>query len=94
MGTRIGAWKTKNCQLTVWQNPEGISFQFGKHYKDKKTGEWKESKKLYADELPHVIEMFRSAVQWSQNREKMESSTQVATPVASIVKSIVNKLQE
>ena len=94
MGTRIGAFKTKNCQLTVWQNPEGISFQFGKHYKDKKTGEWRESKRLYADELPHIIDMLQRAVQWSQNRTNLESSGAVTEPISSVVKNVMDKLRE
>jgi hypothetical protein len=94
MGTRIGAFKSKSAQLVIWQNSQGISFEFGKHYKDKHTGEWKKTDKLYADELAQIADMFKRAAIWTENRANMEKSMQDATRASEIVKTVVSKIKE
>ena len=69
MTTRIGAFKTGGCQLTVWQRPEQITFEFAKAYRDKKTGQWKQAKTIYVNELKAIGDMFLRAAEWAARRD-------------------------
>jgi len=95
MGTRIGAFKTKNCQLVIWKNDKGISFTFGKHYKNKQTGEWKKTETIYSDELVFLADMFQRAADWASKQERHEQQLPENTAqVRNVVTGIVNKLSE
>jgi hypothetical protein len=95
MGTRIGAFKTKNCQLVIWKNDKGISFTFGKHYKDKQTGEWKKTETIYSDELLQLADMFRRAGLWASKQENLEEPLPENTSqLRDVVSGIVSKLSE
>lgn len=95
MGTRIGAFKAKNAQLVIWESPTGISFTFGKHYKDKRTGEWKKTETLYPDELRLIADMFKRAADWvvSTDQIKQPEPGPMAR-IGDITSNIINKLAE
>jgi len=95
MGTRIGAFKTKNTQLVIWQNDRGISFTFAKHYKDKQTGEWKKTETIYAEELHELADMFTRANQWAENKKLFEKRPQDnISRVDDVIMDLINKLKE
>ena len=60
----IGNWKYKGLQLTAWQGTDKISFTFKKAYKDKATGEWKEGKHLFPEEIAAAADLFTRAETW------------------------------
>ena len=94
MATRIGAFKAKTSQLVIWQNQHGISFAFGKHYKDKQTGEWKESKSIYADELKDIGEMFLRAAQWAAKKNCTEPLPQGVARINNVIEGITAQLKD
>lgn len=94
MGQRLGAFKAKNAQLVIWDNEGRISFEFAKHYKDKQTGQWREGKIIYAEELRQIGEMFLRAAAWSKNKVAETQLPKNTEKAGNLAQTIINKLQE
>jgi len=70
-------------KLTAWGGERGLSWQFRKSYKDKKTGEWKETNYLSAWDLDALISLCAQAKEYlSEQRlaEKGDSPREEAAP--------------
>jgi hypothetical protein len=94
MATRIGAFKSGSSQLVVWNDANRITFSFQKHYKNKKTGEWKESKTIFADELQGLAEMFQRASEWAKKLDCGKPLPKGFVALNTVVEAITNKIKE
>lgn len=78
----IAEWKSEasNLRLSAWKNDKGLSFSFNKRYKDKGTGEWKDSKYLYDNDLRAAQEIIQQALAFIAQKDTDASiSTAAAT---------------
>lgn len=67
-------FKNKGVSVAVWNTKNGgYSFSLQKRYKDKQTGEWKESRYYYKDELESLIDLLKEAVGYAASRSEHES---------------------
>ena len=64
-GTSIAIWETRNG---------GHSFSIQKRYKDKQTGEWKDSKYWFKEELESLIVMLKACLEYSSDRSAHEEA--------------------
>jgi len=57
-------WKERGLSLTKWNGREPGTFQYSiqKTYKDKTTGEYKESKIIFENELPILKKLLAQAI--------------------------------
>lgn len=94
MSTRIGAFKSNGSQLIIWQRSDQITFSFAKHYKDKKTGEWREAKTLYADELRGIADMFARAAEWASKRDCGQALPKGIVHIDNVLEAITTKIKE
>lgn len=94
MGQRLGAFKAKNAQLIIWENNGRLSFEFGKHYKDKQTDQWKETKTLYIEELREVGEMFLRAATWAANKQGAVQLPKNTETAKAVVENVLDKMKE
>lgn len=69
-------------KLSGWEGERGISWQLRKSYKDKETGEWKESKYLSNWDLDAVISLAAQAKEHAAERRKAEKQAPVEAPPA------------
>jgi len=74
MNKPVQDFKNKGVSVAVWNTKNGgYSFSLQKRYRDKQSGEWKESKYYYKDELEALIELLKEAVTYATNRSEHES---------------------
>ena len=67
--------KDKGLSVAVWETRNGgHSFSVSKRYKDKQSGEWKDSKYLFKDDLESLIVMLQTAINYSSNKEAHEEA--------------------
>lgn len=92
MGQRLGAFKTKQSQLVIWENNGKLSFEFAKHFKDKQTQQWKQTKVLYAEELRDIGEMFLRAATWVANKNKLAPLPQGMSTLKDVATQIIETL--
>jgi hypothetical protein len=70
----------KNKYCTVWPAGQyGRNLEVKKSYKDKKTGEWKESTKFFENEIPALFEALKEVMSLlnGQDAEAIENVTNV-----------------
>lgn len=65
-------------KLTGWQGERGISWNLSKRYKDKETGEWKESKYLNDWDLSAIASLAAQAAEYNAERRKAAKGGAVA----------------
>lgn len=94
MGTRLGTFKAKGAQIVVWENDGRFSFEFGKFFRDKQTGQWKSTKVLYGDELREIGEMFLKAAKWSANKQAATQLPKNVEPTKAITSEVMTKVKE
>ena len=69
----VKTFKEKGLQLAIWESRNGgYSYTISKRYKDKQTGEWKDSKYLYKDDIEALQLMVQSAISYSHDRAEHE----------------------
>ena len=71
-------------KLTGWQKERGLSWQLSKSYKDKESGDWKESKSLTDWDLDAIVSLVAQAKEHKakQRLEEKYGSKEGASPVA------------
>lgn len=85
------SWNMGGVQIAMWVNDKGASFTLQKRYKDQASGEWKESKYLYASDLAALAALIPSAVGASLNVKRGQSAqVGVSEPVAQDVPSAID----
>lgn len=67
-------------KLTAWEGDRGLSWNLSKRYKDKETGEWKESKYLTDWDLDAIASLVSQAKEFNAERRR---ATREATAAAS-----------
>ncbi len=70
-------------KLTGWQGAHSISWNLSKRYKDKETGEWKESKYLNDWDLSAIASLVAQAAEFNAERRraaKGEAATEDGPP--------------
>lgn len=69
-------------KLTAWEGERGISWNLSKRYKDKETGEWKESKYLTDWDLDAISSLVAQAKEFNAERRRAsrETATGTGTP--------------
>lgn len=94
MAIRLGSFKAKGCQLVIWQRGEQLSFEFGKFYKDKRSGEWKKSNVLFLEELREIGDMFIRAAKWGATKNSTQPLPKNVEPVESVMNNLVTQIKE
>lgn len=74
MNKPLQDYKNKGVSVAVWEARNGgYSYSIQKRYKDKQSGDWKESKYYYKEEVEGLIELLQEAVKYASNRSEHES---------------------
>ena len=80
MNKPVKDFKNKGVSVAVWSAKNGgYSFSLQKRYKDKQSGEWKESRYYYKEELESLIELLKEAVNYASNRAEHEAQETTAS---------------
>lgn len=65
----VTSYKEKGLQVAVWENRTGgYSYTISKRYKDKQSGEWKDSKYLYKEDMEALTLLIQSALSYAHDR--------------------------
>ena len=62
MAKPIEAFSYKGIEVAVWENEKGVTFSVRKRYLDKSTGEWKDGKFLFVEEVSLLIVLLQRAL--------------------------------
>jgi hypothetical protein len=69
MNKPVQNFRNKGLDVAIWETRTGgISLTIRKTYKDKQTGEYKESKYLFKEDAERLIELLQEAVKYAGNR--------------------------
>lgn len=69
MNKPIQDFKHKGVSVAVWNAKNGgYSFSIQKRYKDKQSGEWKESRYYFKEEIDGLIELLKEASNYAHGR--------------------------
>lgn len=67
--------KKRGVEVVVWGNADRPSISIRKSYKDKQTGEYKESKSLFPSELQDLVDCIYNVQTWIENNKSPEPGT-------------------
>jgi len=71
MNKPVKDFKEKGVSVAVWETRNGgYSISISKRYKDKVSGEWKESKYWFKEDLGNLIVMLQGALDFCSNGEE------------------------
>ena len=99
MGRPLNAWKAKGIDIAAWPTRNGgISFTISKRFKEKESGEWKETKSFFGGDLKLLGELISQASTWESEQggthhEPMDNGP-VKPEVQAVVRQLVNKNDE
>lgn len=66
------AWRSKGVDIAAWPtNNGGISYTFRKSYKDKTSGEYKDTRYFYDSDLKELISLVKQALHWQEHESGM-----------------------
>jgi DNA-binding protein YbaB len=69
MNKPVQSFRDKGVDVAVWETRNGgMSITIRKTYKDKQSGEYKESKYLFKEDAERLIELLKQAVSYAHNR--------------------------
>lgn len=92
MNKPVQDFKNKGVSVAVWTAKNGgYSFSIQKRYKDKQSGEWKESRYYYKDELEALIELLKEAVTYASNRAEHESQGSKSGPGQNVARELTQE---
>lgn len=73
MNKPVQDFKHKGLSVAVWPTRNGgYSYSISKRYKDKQSGEWRETKSLFKDEAEALIDLLKQAIAYGGTREEHE----------------------
>lgn len=73
MNKPVQDFKHKGLSVAVWPTRNGgYSYSISKRYKDKQSGEWRETKSLFKDEAEALIDLLKQALSYDANRAEHE----------------------
>lgn len=85
MNKPVQDFKNKGLSVAVWPGRNGgYTYSVQKRYKDKQSGEWKETKSLFKEEAEALIELLQQALAYGGSRDTHEHEgmlTNQAKPV-------------
>jgi hypothetical protein len=56
-------WKEGGVEVACWENDRGqTSYSIGKRYKDKNSGEWKDSTRFFKEDLQKLMKCLTQAI--------------------------------
>lgn len=64
MAKPVKVWRDKGVDVAVWQNERGYMITHRKTFKDKTTGEFRESKNFFVSEVPVLVDLLQQAMRW------------------------------
>jgi hypothetical protein len=95
MGQRIGSFKVKNgAQLVVWENQGKLTFEFSKHYQEKQTKQWKQTKVLFLEELRPIGEMFLRAAEWGVKKNAAQPLPKNVEAAKTVTENVIQQVKE
>jgi hypothetical protein len=69
MNRPVQTFREKGLDVAIWETKNGgFSFTIRKSYKDKASGEYKETKYFYKEEAQKLIELLQEAVKYASDR--------------------------
>lgn len=70
MGAPVKSYRNKGVDVAVWETRNGgYSITWRKSYKDKQTGEYKESKMLFPSDAKLLIELLQTAIAFCEEND-------------------------
>lgn len=70
MNKPVQDFKHKGLSVAVWPARNGgYSYSISKRYKDKQSGEWRETKSLFKEEAEALIDLLKQAIAYGSNRQ-------------------------
>ena len=73
MNKPVQDFKHKGLSVAVWPTKNGgYSYSIQKRYKDKVSGEWRETKSLFKEEAEALIDLLKQALAYGGTREEHE----------------------
>ena len=73
MNKPVQDFKHKGLSVAVWPTRNGgYSYSISKRYKDKQSGEWRETKSLFKDEAEALIDLLKQAIAYGGTRDEHE----------------------
>lgn len=93
MAGPIKTWRNKGIEIAAWEGKWGKQFTWRKTYKDKNTGEYKETKFLFEGDLAILLELVTDAHHWAVTGEGRGAET-LSQVVQQIVKEVVDDLDD
>lgn len=93
MAPPLKTWKNKGIEVAAWNGQWGKQFTYRKTFKDKKTGEYKEAKFLFEDDVIKLAELLQEAYAWAKAGDNREAETQ-SDLLQGIVKEVVSALDD
>jgi hypothetical protein len=73
MNKPVQDFKHKGLSVAVWPTKNGgYSYSIQKRYKDKQSGEWRETKSFFKEEIEALIDLLKQAVSYGGNRTEHE----------------------
>ena len=89
MNKPVKDFKNKGLSVALWETRNGgYSYSIQKRYKDKTSGEWRESKSLYKEEVEALIELLKEAVAYGSNRSEHESQGSKSGPGYNVTREL------
>ncbi len=70
-------WRDKGIDIAAWESRSGFSFTFRKTYKDKTSGEYKESKYFYTEDLERLASLLIEALSWAGEESDNEKAAAI-----------------
>jgi hypothetical protein len=69
MNKPVHTIKDKGLSVAIWESRGGgYTYSVQKRYKDKQTGEWKDSRYLYKEDVVSLVNMLQSAIDYASDR--------------------------
>lgn len=92
MNKPIKDFREKGVSVAIWENRNGgYSYSIQKRYKDKNTGEWKESRYWYKDEMAALIELLKEAMAYAGDRSEHESEGSKSGPGYNVARELTQE---
>lgn len=77
MNKPIKAARNRGIDIAMWQTKNGgYSFSIRKTYKDKATGEYKEAKQFFPEELENLQALLTEALSWTKPQPELPQLTE------------------
>lgn len=88
----VQAWRNRGIDFAAWENRNGgYNYTFRKMYKDKTSGEYKETKYLYSEDLDAISDLLTQIKAWRDDKAGRVAHEDARTGHAADMMEVVNK---